>query len=128
MKYKSFPISEDEKISVFLEEHKEHIARDSIAFLDGRICIVYDDRTQEELEKASMLASGRATILQWRTEMLGADVDERYWRRQALKGNNKKAENIIIDTADRLSNLRTQIQFARAMLKEIEEGTWDKDK
>lgn len=126
MKYKTFSIKDDAGINEFLGQHGEHVARDGIAFLDGNICIMYDDRTPAEVEKVGMINSAQAFINKLLAEMAGKDVDIRYWRRLAIKGVPGSDKNIV-NLEDHMSNLRTQVQKAREIMKEIEDGTWDKD-
>lgn len=121
--YASFKVTQEAEINALLRANAGKIQREGVAFLDGRICILVDNRTPEEIERGILVESIQNFITQKQAQMLGADVDERYYRRQALKGA-KNADNAIMEAANRMSDLRTQVSHARAILAEIHGGTW----
>lgn len=122
MKYKSFSIIDDHHINRFLEEYGHQIASNSISYEKGMICFIYSDKSREEIEKQRLLESCSAFINQRMAELMGADVDEKFWRGQALRDNVKKDK--IFEAVERKTNLAAQIRYVREIISEIEAGTY----
>lgn len=123
MRYATFRISETAAINDFLKENSEHLAKDGVAFLDGAICILYDPSTPAELERRLTRESISTFISGRLAELLGADVDERYWRGRSLRADDK-AEKRVLEAAQRGENLAAQVRIARDILAEVETGAW----
>lgn len=123
MKYATFKVTEDAKVNEFLAANGGRIARDGVAFLDGHVCILYEDRDDEQIERDGVVVSIKTFISQQLAQLLGADVDERFWRRLALRAH-PKAENNVLEAAGRRENLSIGIGHARQILAEVESGKW----
>lgn len=122
MKYASFDIKEVEQVNNFLEKNSDKIAADGVKYEAGRVCFLYSDIDEAGLEDMSAISSAKAFIGQRISELLGADVDERYWRGLGLKGVNTGKN--VVDTADRKLNIAAQIRYAHDIIDEIRAKTW----
>lgn len=123
MKYVSFKVTEVEAINKFLEEQKGKVANDGVAFIDGMVCILYEDRTREQIELDMAIDAAQIFVNTRFSEVLGHDVDVRYWRRQALLAHPKAAKNVVV-VEDLKANSLMQLQIAKDILKELQGGEY----
>lgn len=123
MKFISFKVSETEGINSFLKDNSNGIPAKGIYFHEGNLCFIYTDSTDAYQEKESLKASAKEFINKQLAEAAGCETDIRYWRWQATRGAQDAAKNVV-DTEGRKEALLKQVQFARDMIVEIENGTW----
>lgn len=123
IRYKSFSISEEKKINEFIKEHAHGIAQDSITFVGEMICFLYTDDEVEEIMKKNLMGSVKQFIAQRSAEILGKEIDVRYFQGLSLKVTPKAEERLMQVSTER-DNLCAQLRHAKVLLSEIEKGTW----
>lgn len=120
IRYKSFKVSAEAAINKFLEQHQNGINLNAINYSSGRINFIYSDETDlQKIEKDQLIAVIKRFINERKSEVLGKDLDERYWRGMALK-NQPKAQDNAVKFANEKNNLLAQIHYAKQILEEVE--------
>lgn len=123
MQYATFKVTDIEAINAFLTEKAGKFAEDGITYADGQICVIYENRTDAEIERDLAIAATQVFINTRLSELMGHDIDVRYWRRLNLKGAKGAAQNIL-NLEEQKENLLIQIGHARNMVTEMRMGTW----
>ena len=123
MQFISFKVSETEAINQFLKDNHQGIPAKGIYFHEGNLCFIYTDSSESYQEKESLKASAKEFISKILAEAAGVETDIRYWKWQARRGAQGAGKNIV-DNEGKKEALLKQVQFARDMIIEIENGTW----
>ena len=118
MQYATFKITEEKEINAFLRENKQKIARDGVAFLDGSICILYEERSPGQTERDLAVDAAQLYINTQLSEAMGHELDIRCWR--SLKLKNVKNADVEISMAEgKKENCLLKVRAARAVMLDI---------
>ena len=123
MRYKQFEVQDEDAVNKFLTKHSPHVSRDGTAFLDGKICFLYNPDSDEEVENEGIKAAITVYINQQLTELMSADVDHRYWTSQELKG--REVADKVAGAKQRIEQHQIHIRYARALLTEVGSNKWE---
>lgn len=123
LKYKSFPIADEKEINAFLEENKHGVARDGVAYLDGRIIFMYSSLTREEGEQQVLASAIRTMIADARSSLATADHKVHSFKEMAARGI-KDADKEVMKAKEEYEAIEAQIMHSIKILEEVEAGTW----
>lgn len=125
IKYATFKIDHEKLINNFLEENSDGVPVTGIRYVGDNVCFMYTSPDEKDQSKESLLASIGDFISKKEAELLGLDVDERYWRKLAAKGVKNASANVLTIN-DQIDNLKIHIELAKEIRKEVIAGTWPK--
>lgn len=120
MQYASFKITQEKEINQFLKENRQKIAKDGVAFLDGSICILYEERSPGQTERDLAVEATQVFINGKLSEAIGNEVDARGWRSLSLAGKGGKDADTQVQIAEaKRDNLLLNVKHAREIMAEI---------
>ena len=132
IKFESFEVNDTKGINRFLEEYGKGLANDSTAYAEGRICFLYQKdplpmSTEKEGQKAFLLTSLNKYICEREAELIGADLDEQYYRSLSISDGSKDWAKEILEKSNHKRNLLKQLRICGAVREKIKKGTWISD-
>lgn len=120
MLYAAFKVTDEKGVNAFLKENKQKIAKDGVAFVDGHICILYEERSPEQTERDLAVDAAQVFINGKISQVIGHEVDARSWRTLALEGKGGKNADVEIGIAEsKRDNLLINVKHARDIMHEI---------
>ena len=111
-------ISTEKAINDFFKEHRKVLSPQGIHIFEDRICFIYDDASDEEVDRIKAISNLKITLTGAKTDLIIRRQELFFAERDAASGRGKPGQ--VVDRKHDVATCEARIDYLKEQIKGLE--------